>query len=202
MPYDAGSLPTAVIDEARRNHPTVVEDGAAVASADYVPDAIARAFDAPLAPPEGIPVEMRFSGEGELHALQAVVWAQASQRGVASERISDLVLAVDETVTNSILYGGGGGVLPAWSQDGEMIFEVGDQGLIDQPLVGRLTPDPNEPGWIRTLVGEPALRSRTDPIVAPRFAGSAPRRDHVSARRYGNGTGRILSGPARPTTPR
>ena len=89
---------------------------------------------------------MRFSGEGELHALRAFVRTQASERGVAPQRINDLVLAVDETVTHSIRYGGGGGVLRAWSQDGEMIFEVGDQGLIDQPLVGRLSPDPNQPG--------------------------------------------------------
>ena len=61
-------------------------------------------------------------------------------------RASDLVLAVHEVATNSIRYGGEGGVLLIWSQDGKMICEVRDTGLIDHALVGRVAPDPTEPG--------------------------------------------------------
>jgi anti-sigma regulatory factor (Ser/Thr protein kinase) len=145
-PYDTGSLPTSVIEEARRNHPIVREKGAARPSATYVElDAIARPFNAPLGRPAETPAEMRFDEE-QLRDLREFVKVQASQRGVQPERVPDLVLAVDETATNSIQYGGGGGVLWIWSQDGRLICEVRDRGLIDQPLAGRVTPDPTDPG--------------------------------------------------------
>jgi anti-sigma regulatory factor (Ser/Thr protein kinase) len=71
---------------------------------------------------------------------------RAGGRNLAPARIPDLVLAVDETVTNSIRYGGGEGVLQIWSQDGKVVCEVRDNGVIDQPLAGRLVPDSTEPG--------------------------------------------------------
>jgi anti-sigma regulatory factor (Ser/Thr protein kinase) len=146
-PYDTTSLPTSVIDEARRNHPVVTEEGASLPSHVYrALDAIARPFDAPLPHPGEIPAEVRFESEEDLHDLREFIRAQASERGVELARIPDLVLAVHETVTNSIKYGGGGGVLRTWSQDGKMICEVRDHGLIHQPLVGRITPDPSQPG--------------------------------------------------------
>jgi anti-sigma regulatory factor (Ser/Thr protein kinase) len=145
-PYDTGSLPPSVIEEARRNHPIVTEEGASRRSGTYLDlDEIARPFAAPLPPPGETPVEMAFDEE-RLHDLRALVRAEASERGVHPARAPDLVLAVDEAVTNSIRYGGGGGLLRIWSQDGKLICEVRDDGLIDQPLVGRVTPDPSEPG--------------------------------------------------------
>lgn len=145
-PYDTGSLPTSVIEEARRNHPIVTNRGDSRRSESYKElDVIARPFDAPLPQPAGIPAEMRFD-EDHLHALRMFVKAQALERGVVSARVPDVILAVHETATNSIRYGGGGGILRTWSQDGKMICEVHDHGFIGQPLAGRVTPDPTEPG--------------------------------------------------------
>ncbi|MGH2596408.1 MAG: anti-sigma factor RsbA family regulatory protein [Actinomycetota bacterium] len=145
-PYDTGSLPASVIEEARRNHPIVTNEGASARSETYKElDAIARPFDALLPPPAEIPDEMVFD-EYRLHELRMFVKAQAMERGVEPARVPDVILAVDETATNSIRYGGAGGILRIWSQDGKMICEVHDHGLIDQPLVGRVTPDPKEPG--------------------------------------------------------
>jgi anti-sigma regulatory factor (Ser/Thr protein kinase) len=145
-PYDTGSLPTSVIDEARRNHPIVSDGGASERSTTYQGlDAIVRPFDAPLpGPPEPL-AEMLFD-EDHLRELRAFVTAQAFERGMAQTRLSDVVLAVHEAATNSIRYGGGRGVLRIWSQDEKIICEVRDQGLIQQPLVGRVTPDPTQPG--------------------------------------------------------
>jgi anti-sigma regulatory factor (Ser/Thr protein kinase) len=144
-PYDTASLPASVIEEAERNHPIVTEKSASRSSATYVDlEVISRRFDAPLRQPGETPMEMRFDG-GRLDDLRAFVRAQASLRGLDPARIPDMVLAVHEVVTNSIRHGGGHGVLLIWSQDGEMICEVGDHGQIDQPLVGRVTPDPSEP---------------------------------------------------------
>ena len=144
-PYDVGSLPVTVIEEARRNHPVVREEGVSRSSSTYLDlDSIGQPFDAPLPDPVEEPVEMRFDEE-HLSELRAFVRAQASERGLSPARVPDLVLAVDETATNSIRYADGSGVLRIWSQDRKVICEVRDLGLIRQPLAGRVKPDPTEP---------------------------------------------------------
>lgn len=144
-PYDTGSLPPSVIEEARRNHPIVTAEGTSNRSETYQQlDAIARPFDAPLPEPEETPVEMHFD-EAHLHELRTFVQAQAMERTLAPDRVQGAVLAVHEAATNSIRYGGGSGVLRIWSQDGKMICDVHDHGFIRQPLVGRVTPDPTQP---------------------------------------------------------
>ena len=48
-PYDVGSLPATVIEEARRNHPVVTEEGVSRPSSTYLGlDSIGQPFDAPL----------------------------------------------------------------------------------------------------------------------------------------------------------
>jgi anti-sigma regulatory factor (Ser/Thr protein kinase) len=108
-------------------------------------DAIARPFDAPLPHPGEAPAEMHFD-EDHLSDLRTFVRAQAWERNLAPPRIPDLVLAVDETVTNSVRYGGGEGVVQIWSRDGKVVCEVRDNGVINQPLAGRVVPDPAKPG--------------------------------------------------------
>ncbi len=50
-PYDVDALPEAVLDEARRNHPLLIENGAHRTNAACRSlDEIAQPFDAPLAP--------------------------------------------------------------------------------------------------------------------------------------------------------
>jgi anti-sigma regulatory factor (Ser/Thr protein kinase) len=144
-PYDVGSLPVTVIEEARRNHPVVTEEGVSRPSRTYVElDPTGQPFDAPLPDPATTPIEMRFDEE-HLGELRAFVRAHASGMGVSPVRVPDLVLAVDETATNSIRYGGGGGSIRIWSQDEKVICEVSDLGIIQRPLAGRVKPDPTEP---------------------------------------------------------
>lgn len=144
-PYDTESLSASVIAEARRNHPTITEQGVSHRSSLYVGlEAIARPFDDPLPEPQQTPDEMRFD-DAHLREVRAFVESQALERGVERTRVPDLVLAVDEAVTNSIRHGGGAGLLRIWSQDDKMICDVRDPGLIEQPLVGHVTPDANEP---------------------------------------------------------
>ena len=51
--------------------------------------------------------------------------------------LDDLVLAAHELATNSVLHGGGAGLLRSWSQPGAFVVEIADAGLIKDPLVGR-----------------------------------------------------------------
>lgn len=81
-----------------------------------------------------------------------MVAGEAQRGGMQSARVEDFVLAVDELVTNSVMYGGGSGELRIWWQAGEIVCEVHDRGHILDPLVGRRPPRPRQPAgrglWI------------------------------------------------------
>jgi anti-sigma regulatory factor (Ser/Thr protein kinase) len=44
------------------------------------------------------------------------------------------------------MHGGGGGTLRLWSEGDDLLAEVEDQGLIEEPLVGHLRPEISQEG--------------------------------------------------------
>ena len=139
-PYDTQTLPTRVLDEARRNHPSVQDAGGHHRTAEYRGlDDIGAPFDAPLPhPPAGVN-ELRFASH-DLAAVRAWVDAHASRSGLGPSRSEDLVLAVNEIVTNSVRHGGGSGTLQMWDTVDTVISEIDDHGHIDLPMIGREQP--------------------------------------------------------------
>ena len=74
--------------------------------------------------------------------MRMFVSERAAAEGLREERLSDLVLAVNELATNSMRYGGGRGLLSVWRENGTILCEVHDRGHIADPLAGReLPPD-------------------------------------------------------------
>jgi anti-sigma regulatory factor (Ser/Thr protein kinase) len=71
---------------------------------------------------------------------------EADRAGMSRDRRKDLVLAANEIATNSLRHGGGMGTLRSWTDDGSMICEIHDRGVIADPLVGRRRPSPSEDG--------------------------------------------------------
>src|SRR5438105_10008499 len=72
-PYDTEALDPAVVEEARRTHPFVLEDGASRESADYYGlSAIGAPFAEPLPEPPASALELAF-GDGPLEALRGLV---------------------------------------------------------------------------------------------------------------------------------
>jgi len=137
-PYDTEALDPAVVEEARRTHPFVCEDGVGRESVDYYGlDAIARPFDERLSHPPDDVSELGFR-RGPLAPLRRFVARHAADLGAA--RRADFVLAVHEVVSNSIRHGGGKGTLHVWRDDHALVCEVRDGGCIDDPLVGRERP--------------------------------------------------------------
>ena len=80
-----------------------------------------------------------------MHEVRAVVASFAHHHGLGSPRRSDLVIAVNELVANSIRHGGGSGVLRVWEEGDFVICQVEDSGRIEEPMVGRLQPVLHEP---------------------------------------------------------
>ncbi len=138
-PYDTNALPQDVIQEARRSHPSLWQDGVGCASASYVsPEAtVSDGDDLPPPPPEAH--RFAFTRE-QLSDLRKLVARCAGSAGLAAERTSDLVLAASEVATNSILHGGGEGTLSIWREPGALLCEVRGRGRITDPLVGRERP--------------------------------------------------------------
>jgi anti-sigma regulatory factor (Ser/Thr protein kinase) len=141
-PYDTGSLAPSVLEEAKRNHPHLVNGDRRHESATYrgLGD-VASPFDEPLPEPAGTPVPYAFGADGEpLSAVRGHVGNAASAFGLDAARTGDLVLIVNEVATNSVRHGGGSGVLRIWEEGSSLICEVSDVGRIEDPLIGRGRP--------------------------------------------------------------
>ncbi len=111
-PYDTGSLEPAVIDAARRNHPFLSGAGWSGASESFPgATALSGPFDAPLSRRAGRRAGARHrAGDRPARGARAVA-RHAADAGLVEERRADLVLAVGELVTNSLLHGGGSGTI-------------------------------------------------------------------------------------------
>lgn len=145
-PYDVTALDPVVIDEALRTHPTVLEDGRLRPSDRfYGNDRIAMPFTMPLPPAPAGAEEIVFDGDSLAEARRRVSW-RATHAGLGLLRTSDLVLAVNELLTNSVRHGGGSGVLRIWQDDSMLFCEVRDRGRIGDPLADRRRPDPEQTG--------------------------------------------------------
>jgi anti-sigma regulatory factor (Ser/Thr protein kinase) len=145
-PYDTSALDRPVMDEARRNHPTLVYGSSRERSHVYrglhgAGDVLAG----PLPEPARAPIEIAFSPE-RLPDVRRFAADHAAGAGFDRRRVQDVVLAVSELATNTVIHGGGHGVLRTWRDDGAVVHEVRDPGVIREPLVGRQRPAPGQIG--------------------------------------------------------
>lgn len=175
-PYDTGAMDADVIEEARRSHPLITEAGTDLESEEFVgPDGVAALLEEPLgAPPQHVeplpPLSL-----SDLSAVRAFVRRQANIAGLSATRRADLVLAVNELVTNSVCHGNGDGNgrgnLRIWHEDDTVIVEVTGEGRIDDPLVDRRPPTSDSLGqrglWLANqLCDLVQLRSLDNGVVA------------------------------------
>jgi anti-sigma regulatory factor (Ser/Thr protein kinase) len=145
-PYDTRTLDPAVIDEALRSHPAVVQDGETRASDRYAGlDELCGPFAAPLADPPGAVHELAFDADS-LADVRRLVYRRATDAGLGVPRTNDLVLAVNEILTNSVRHGGGSGLLRIWQDGAALVCEVRDRGRIEDPLADRRKPGAEQTG--------------------------------------------------------
>ena len=135
-PYDTGALAAGVVAEARRNHPYVRDHGSSDASGEYGGRQAILEREDDLPEPPRQPLELGFTA-GDLPLVRHFTSERARSAGLRSDRVPDLVLAIDELVANSLRHGGGRGLLRMWEQDATFLCEVVDAGHIVDPLAGR-----------------------------------------------------------------
>jgi anti-sigma regulatory factor (Ser/Thr protein kinase) len=155
-PYDVTALDADVVEEAQRTHPYVTDVRSTRASGDYRGlEAISAPFGEPLPDSPESAVELHFDADN-LGEVRGLVFEQAETAGLERGAAKNLVLAVNEIATNSVRHGGGGGVVKVWDQKNSLVCQVEDRGRIEDPLVGRRRPVPDEPGgrgvWLANQV--------------------------------------------------
>jgi len=140
-PYDATALDDEVLEAARQTHPLLIESGSRRPSGAYTPPGSGPGpFDGELSAPWAEPAELEFDG-GRLREVREFLAAQAQEAGLPDDRQADIVLAVSELASNSVLHGGGEGTVRAWREEAAFVCEVRDAGRLGEPLLGRHRPD-------------------------------------------------------------
>lgn len=142
-PYDAGSLDEDVLEKAAVSHRHVHRAGRSEKSAAFEADLDCFAGELPLpgAEPEAVPF-----GLAGLSAVRDRAAAAAARAGMGPPEIADLVTAASELAANSVMHGGGSGMLRLWGEGDRLLVEVEDRGQIEEPLVGRLRPGVTQEG--------------------------------------------------------
>jgi anti-sigma regulatory factor (Ser/Thr protein kinase) len=139
-PYDTGALKPDVVNVAECSHPYIADADARRPSDVYLEPARAPGpFSGELPPPSHRPERLAFDRD-RLPAVRSFVSRQAKEAGLDRSRAADLVLAVSELATNSIIHGGGQGTVVLWRDPDALFCEVRDRGRLEHPLLGRERP--------------------------------------------------------------
>jgi anti-sigma regulatory factor (Ser/Thr protein kinase) len=141
-PYDAERLPEAIIEDALRTHPDVLDNGSARRSELFMdPRAFVR--DRVRARPVPAGVEPYGIERAEdVSGARALVRAKAEAAGLPTPAIQDLELAVSEVATNALQHGRAPRRVWSYVEDGELVCHVRDAGPgPPDPLTGYLPPD-------------------------------------------------------------
>jgi anti-sigma regulatory factor (Ser/Thr protein kinase) len=122
-------------------HPRLTTTDGSVTSSTYRPPTEALVEYPPPPPPDlGPPAaELAFTAD-ELGELRHLVARVADRAATPSERVADLVLAVNEIGSNSVEHGPGHGRLRLWAGDDGITAEVADAGSADLPFPGMVAP--------------------------------------------------------------
>jgi anti-sigma regulatory factor (Ser/Thr protein kinase) len=138
-PYDVSHLDAAAVADAWRTHPVVLDHDERLQSPHYGdPATIYRedqALPAPPADADVVPVE-----PAELLGVRQFVRRYATAVGLPARRTQDLVLAVNEIATNTIVHTQNVGSLRIWQESQTVICEIQDSGYIADPFAGRHLP--------------------------------------------------------------
>jgi len=148
-PYDIESLDDALIVEALRSHPFVVESEMDIGNnRHYGGAAHARSlFTADLREPDALTTAVPFDDDRHDEAATRIQ-RFATAAGIPAQRSAKLASAIDELATAG-LRDTGGVQIRLWRDERSIVCEVGDRGLVDDPLIGRastLRPQSRERG--------------------------------------------------------
>lgn len=139
-PYDTGQLGDAVIEEAYRSHPVLVETDRYTGSAGYAGRAhVDSLFSADLGAPPAQVRQAHFTS-ADVGRLLSYTRLEFYVAGLSAARAADLGQVVERLAASSLHRGSTGGTVTIWTQPGGVVCEVADDLPVDDPLLGRRAP--------------------------------------------------------------
>ena len=139
-PYDAETLSPAVIEEAHRSHPVIIEADRHSGSALYAGRAhVDTLFAAELSPPKGRYRETEITAD-TLDRVPAYVKLELYVAGLPIERAGQIAVAVKRLARDSLSRGSFSVTIRIWSDADAWICEVADDLTVTDPLLGRRVP--------------------------------------------------------------
>jgi anti-sigma regulatory factor (Ser/Thr protein kinase) len=133
-PYDA-ALGPAVLAEAERSHPALLQAGQARENECFAGVGVAQPDHALPDPPADSAALIYRDDPG---SARNFVRDRAKAEGLREPRLTDLVIAVGELAANTLRHTDGTGRVRVWVSGTEVICEVRDSGHLRDVLAGRL----------------------------------------------------------------
>lgn len=139
-PYDRAGLDAAVIEEAARSHPVIVEPRIYRGSTVYGGSHHAAELFGRELPPPAEPVRRLMVDPAAGHHVSDWVrrWAEAS--GVQRRRAAGLAAAVRTVTQATEAHTGHSQMLQLWQQGADLICELHDSTPVGDPMIGRRLP--------------------------------------------------------------
>jgi anti-sigma regulatory factor (Ser/Thr protein kinase) len=112
---------------------------------------------------------MAFTYTTNLSEVRALAEQQARMAGLPDDRVTDFVIAVGEIAANTVRHARSPGSMEIWQQDGELVCEIRDAGVISGTPTGTQPPPEAIKGhglWIAYQICDHVdLRSGNDGTV-------------------------------------
>lgn len=148
-PYDAGSLPSDLLDIALRTHESVRIDGVVTPNAGFDDPLGLLADLATVVPAPVGATTLDCVGVSDVARARRLVRARGAEAGLDPDAVEDVALAVTEVLTNALLHGAPPAVLHVYDDGSTWVCHVhdGGRGWMD-PLQGLVPPaGPSDHGY-------------------------------------------------------
>jgi anti-sigma regulatory factor (Ser/Thr protein kinase) len=142
-PYDGAAFGEEVLQKVSHSHASVSRDGVSKHSDEHLVGRDCFAGDLSRQPAATESFEF---DRDKLAEVRRRVERAAEQAGIPVPDAADLIIAASELAANSVAHGGGSGTLRTWQDAGRLLIEFEDEGSIEEPLAGRLRPQPTQEG--------------------------------------------------------
>jgi hypothetical protein len=142
--YDVVTLSPAVVEEAHRSHPMIIDAGSHQGSVHYTGRAhVDEMFAAELSELVGEPIVTVFTAHN-MSRLHTYIKLELYVAGLPAGAAGDLAATTQQLALNSLQRGAAEVTVQIWSQPHSLICEVVDDTVIDHLLVGRRVPVDNK----------------------------------------------------------
>jgi anti-sigma regulatory factor (Ser/Thr protein kinase) len=126
--YDADTVSEQVLHSCRQVHDGLLEGDRLVTNPAYVDPAAFLAASAAVVEPPVSASTLECQGLGDLPKGRSLVEVEAARTGMARRAVEDLVLAVNEVVTNALRHGRTPARLSVYREGGALVCHVHDSG--------------------------------------------------------------------------